>query len=151
MNFTLTTLAVSLAAHLAPALPGIQLLEDPAQQGVEPPCLFLQQRGGSISGCTGGRWLRTIRLDLTCLLEYSLPDQQRQYNRVAEVLDYEMETFPYTDEAGQTTLLRTYDRSTDIDDEGLHYKFELRVFVEKPVDTVKMQTQNIWQKEKVDP
>lgn len=34
MNFTLTALAESLAAYLAPVLPGVQMLEDPAQQGV---------------------------------------------------------------------------------------------------------------------
>ena len=34
----------------------------------------------------------------------------------------------------------------DIDDDGLHYKLELRVFVEKPVDAVKMQTQTVNQK-----
>lgn len=39
MNFTITTLARSLAEYLAPILPGAQMLEDPAQQGVEPPCM----------------------------------------------------------------------------------------------------------------
>ena len=57
-----------------------------------------------------------------------------------------MDTFPYSDGSGETKLLRAYDRTADIDDEGLHYKFELRVFVEKPVGTVKMQTQTLNQK-----
>lgn len=48
MNFTITTLARSLAEYLAPFLPGVQMLEDPAQQGVEPPCMFIQQRGSDI-------------------------------------------------------------------------------------------------------
>ena len=47
MNFTITTLARSLAEYLAPFLPGVQMLEDPAQQGVEPPCMFIQQRGSN--------------------------------------------------------------------------------------------------------
>lgn len=33
-----------------------------------------------------------------------------------------------------------------IDSDGLHYKFELRIFVEKPEDAVKMQTLSIDQK-----
>lgn len=36
-----------------------------------------------------------------------------------------MEVFPYTD-GTDTALLRAYDRKTDIDSDGLHYKFELR-------------------------
>ena len=74
MNFTVTTIARSLAAHLAPVLPGVQMLEDPAQQGVEPPCMFLQQRYSNIKPHPGGRWLRTIGVDLTYLLDYNLPD-----------------------------------------------------------------------------
>ena len=69
MNFTITTLARSLAEYLAPFLPGVQMLEDPAQQGVEPPCMFIQQRGSDIKPYPGGRWLRTVRLDLTYLLD----------------------------------------------------------------------------------
>lgn len=147
MNFTLTTLAESLAAYLAPVLPGVQMLEDPAQQGVQPPCMFIQQRGsGRISNLPGGRSQRTIPLDLTYLLDYNLPDLRQRYNAAAESLDFCMDTFPYSDGSGKTALLRAYDRSTDIDSDGLHYKFELRVFVEKPVETVKMQTQTVNQK-----
>ena len=147
MNFTLTTLARSLAAYLSPMLPGVQMLEDPAQQGVQPPCMFIQQRGsGRLEAHPCGQCLRTIPLDLTYLLDFNLPDLRRQYNAAAEALDLCMDTFPYSDDSGQTSLLRIYDRKTDIDEDGLHYKFELRVFVEKPVETVKMQTQTLNQK-----
>ena len=130
MNFTVTTIARSLAAHLAPVLPGVQMLEDPAQQGVEPPCMFLQQRYSNIKPHPGGRWLRTIGVDLTYLLDYNLPDLQQQYSSAAETLDLCMEVFPYTD-GTDTALLRAYDRKTDIDSDGLHYKFELRIFCGK--------------------
>lgn len=112
MNFTVTTIARSLAAHLAPVLPGVQMLEDPAQQGVEPPCMFLQQRYSNIKPHPGGRWLRTIGVDLTYLLDYNLPDLQQQYSSAAETLDLCMEVFPYTD-GTDTALLRAYDRKTD--------------------------------------
>ena len=92
-----------------------------------------------------GRWLRTIGVDLTYLLDYNLPDLQQQYSAAAETLDLCMEVFPYTD-GTDTALLRAYDRKTDIDSDGLHYKFELRIFVEKPEDAVKMQTLSIDQK-----
>lgn len=151
MIFTIQTVARSLADHLAPSLPGVQMLEDPAQQGVEPPCMFIQQRGGGppIQKLPGGRFLRTIPLDLVYLLDYNLPDLQQQYNAAAETLFEVLETFPYSDGVSPSTeLLRAYERKADIDADGLHYKFELRVFVEKPVDTVKMQTQTINQKVK---
>lgn len=146
MNFTITTLARSLAEYLAPFLPDVQMLEDPAQQGVETPCMFIQQRGSDIKPYPGGRWLRTVRLDLTYLLDYNLTDLRQQYNKAAEALDFCMETFPYSDGTEAEKLLHAYERSADIDDDGLHYKFELRVFVEKPVDAVKMQTQTVNQK-----
>lgn len=147
MNFNLTTLAESLAAYLAPVLPGVQMLEDPAQQGVQPPCMFIQQRGESrITALPGGYFQRTIPLDLTYLQEYNLSDLRQRYNAAAETLDFCMDTFPYSDGSGETKLLRAYDRTADIDDEVLHYKFELRVFVKKPVETVKMQTQTVNQK-----
>lgn len=44
MNFTISTVAKSLADYLAPYFPDVTFYEDPNQQGSKPPCLFLQQR-----------------------------------------------------------------------------------------------------------
>ena len=118
MNFTITTVARSLADYLAPVLPGVTFYEDPNQQDSAMPCAFLQQRYAYLELRTGGRWLRRIGLDLTYLEDYNLTDLV-------------LETFPYTDGA-DTTLLRTYDREWRIDADALHYKFELRVFVFLP-------------------
>ena len=44
-----------------------------------------------------------------------------------------METFPYSDETTEgTVLLRTYDREWNIDLDELHYRFELRERVKIP-------------------
>lgn len=131
MNFTITTVARSLADYLAPVLPEVTFYEDPNQQDSETPCAFLQQRYAYLELRTGGRWLRRIGLDLTYLEDYNLTDLQRRYQKAAEALDLVLETFPYTDGA-DTTLLRTYDREWRIDADALHYKFELRVFVFLP-------------------
>ena len=56
MNFTVTTIARSLAAHLAPVLPGVQMLEDPAQQGVEPPLHVPAAAVFQHQTAPGGRW-----------------------------------------------------------------------------------------------
>lgn len=141
MNLTVSTLARSLADYLAPVLPGVAMYEDPNQQGSQPPCMFLQTRYNRLKLEMGGYWLRTLGLDLTYLLDYNLPDLQRQYQAAAEALDLVMETFPYSDGSGEgRALLRTYDREWTVDLDAMHYKFELRERVTLPTpEAVKMQ------------
>lgn len=140
MNFTISTIAKSLADYLTPSFPGVTFYEDPNQQDSKPPMMFLQQRYAHIEPRrNNGYYLRRIGLDLTYLLDYNLPNMQQLYQQAAERLDLLMETFPYSD-GTDTTLLRTYDREWRIDLDVLHYKFELQVFVEIQETAVKMQT-----------
>ena len=144
MTLTVSTLARSLADYLAPVLPGVAMYEDPNQQGSQPPYMFLQTRYNRLKLEMGGYWLRTLGLDLTYLLDYNLPDLQRQYQAAAEALDLVMETFPYSDGSGEgQALLRTYDRSWKVDLDALHYKFELRERVNIPEAAVKMHTMDL--------
>lgn len=142
MNFTISTIAQSLASYLADTLPGVTMYEDPNQQGTECPCMFLQQRYSYITRETGTDWyLRRLGLDLTYLLDYNVPNQQRQYEAAAEALDLVMDTFPYTDGSEMPpVLIRTYDREWRIDLNELHYKFEIRERVYIPETAVKMRT-----------
>lgn len=140
MNFTISTIAKSLADYLAPSFPGVTFYEDPNQQDSKSPMMFLQQRYAHIEPRrNNGYYLRRIGLDLTYLVYYNLPDLQQQYQQAAEQLDLRMETFPYSD-GTDTALLRTYEREWRIDLDALHYKFELRVWVTIPEDSVKMET-----------
>lgn len=140
MNFTISTLAQSLAAYLAPVLPGVTFFENPNQQGSATPCMFLQQRYSYIKVKTSGRFLRRIGLDLTYLEDYNLPNMQQLYQQTAETLDLVMETFPYLDGSGDAAqLLRTYDREWRIDLDGMHYKFELQAWVDTPEDGTPME------------
>lgn len=139
MNFTVTTIAKSLADYLSPSFPGVTFYEDPNQQGSKPPMLFLQQRFSYPELETGGFWLRRIGLDLTYLVDYNLPNLQQLYQAAAESLDLVMETFPYSD-GTETTLLRTHNREWNIDLDALHYKFELQERVTLPKDFNPMQT-----------
>ena len=140
MNFTIQTIAKSLANYLASSFPGVTFYEDPNQQGSKAPMLFLQQRYAYVEPRrNSGYFLRRIGLDLTYLVDYNLPDLQQKYQQAAEQLDLLMETFPYSD-GTDTTLLRTYDREWRIDLDALHYKFELQVWVTIPEDSVKMET-----------
>lgn len=141
MNFTISTIAQSLAAYLAPTFPGVTFYENPNQQGTQTPCMFLQQRYSYTKLRQAGRWLRQIGLDLTYLVDYNLPNMQQLYQTAAEQLDLLMETFPYADGVTEgTTLLRTYDREWRIDLDALHYKFELQAWVELPEDFAPMET-----------
>ena len=117
MNFTISTIASSLASYLAPSFPGVTFYENPNQQGTETPCMFLQQRYSYIKVKTAGRFLRQIGLDMV------------------------METFPYTDGTTDgTALLRTYDREWRIDLDAMHYKFELQVWVDVPEKITPMES-----------
>ena len=141
MNFTVSTIAKSLADYLAPVLPGATFYEDPNQQGSKPPMLFLQVRYDRKRLETGGFWMRTTGMDLTYLADYNLPDLQQLYQSAGEALDLVMETFPYSDGTNSgTVLLRTYDREWTVDLDAMHYKFELRERVSIPQEYVKMQT-----------
>lgn len=138
MNFTISTIAQSLASYLAPTLPGVTFYQDPNQQGTQTPCAFIQQRYSRITPYPNGRFLREIGLDITYLEDYNLPDLQTRYVAASETLDMVMETFPYSD-GNETGLIRTYEREPTIDMDALHYKFEIKVFVEQPETAVKMQ------------
>ena len=139
MNFTVSTIAASLAAYLSPLFPGVTFYENPNQQGTNPPCMFLQQRYSYMKRRTSGQWLRTIGLDLTYLEDYNLPNMQQLYQAAPETLEIAMDAFPYSDGTSTTTVL-TYDRDSRIDLDAMHYKFELRVIVELPETETPMQT-----------
>lgn len=141
MNFTINTIAVSLSEYLAPFLPNVMFLQNPEQQGAKMPCMFLQQRYSDITLQMSGYYYRRIGLDLTYLENYNLPNLQELYQKVAEVLDLLMETFPYNDGTStETVSLRTYDREWKIDLDALHYKFEIRERVLIPKNEAKMKT-----------
>lgn len=141
MNFTISTIAQSLADYLATSFPGVTFYENPNQQGTQTPCMFLQQRYSYIKVKTSNRFLRQIGLDLTYLVDYNLPNMQQIYQQAAESLDQVMETFPYTDgTTEETALLRTYNREWRIDLDAMHYKFELQVWVDVPITEVPMET-----------
>ena len=74
MNFTISTIAKSLADYLTPSFPGVTFYEDPNQQDSKPPMMFLQQRYAHIEPRrNNGYYLRRIGLDLTYLWTTTCP------------------------------------------------------------------------------
>lgn len=141
MTVTMQALTRSLADYLAPALPGVTFYDNPNQQGSRMPALFLQRTKAKITGKTGGRFLRELGLDLVCLIDYNQVDMDSRYTRVADVLDEQLDTFPYRPgEQGGFALLRTYGRNWYIQDGTLHYKFDLKLWVSRAEDAVLMRS-----------
>ena len=144
MNFTVMTLAKSLADYLAPYFPGVAFYEDPNQQGTRCPCLFLQVRYNYLTRETSGYQLRRLGLDLTYLADYNLPNLQSLYQQAGEQLDLVMDSFPYSDGEG-TSQVFTHEREWRVDLDALHYQFELLERVTLPEDFNPIQTMDYHQ------
>lgn len=144
MNFTIMTLAKSLADYLAPYFPGVAFYEDPNQQGTKCPCLFLQVRYNYLTRETGGYWLRRLGLDLTYLADYNLPNLQSLYQQAGEQLDLVMDSFPYSD-GEESSRVFTHEREWRVDLDALHYQFELLERVTLPEDFNPIQTMDYHQ------
>lgn len=141
MTFTMQALSRSLADYLAPALPGVSFYDNQHQQGTRTPAMFVQRTKAKIAAKLDGRFLRQLGLDLVCLVDYNQVDMDDQYTRMADTMDEMLETFPYQDtEAGESALLRTYERNWYIQDHALHYKFDLKLWVSRGEDDVLMQS-----------
>ena len=139
MTFSVSNIASSLAKYLTDLMPGVTFYEDPRQQKTKCPCEFLQLISSEILLRRQKYLLRTLRFDLTHLEDYNLPDLQKRYEAVQEILDLNMELFPISD-GEDSALMRTYNRIAQIDLDALHYKFELRVWLSPHEDGVLMKT-----------
>ena len=101
--------------------------------------MYLQVRSSKITLSVNDRYLRTVALDLVYLEDFNQTNLQQKYTKAGEILDYNLETFEYTD-GKDKALLRAYERNCKIDLDACHYYFELRLWV-KPVKTgTPMQT-----------
>lgn len=141
MIFTMQALSRSLADYLAPELLGVTFYDNQHQQGTRTPAVFVQRTKAKIAKKLDGRFLRRLGLDLICLVDYNQVDMDDQYTRMADVMDGMLDTFPYRNTVtGESALLRTYERNWYIQDETLHYKFDLKIWVSRAEDDVLMQS-----------
>ena len=138
MVFSLGFLALSLANHLSTSFPQAGFYADPNQQGTKTPCFFVQQRFASIEDKIGGRFLRKIGVDLVYLLDYNLPNLQRQYQDAADTLDEVLDLFRYSD-GSETTWMRTEKRNWTIAIDELHYKFDVHAWCNLAENVPKME------------
>lgn len=125
--FSLELLTRSLANHLSPFFPQASFYADPNQQGTKTPCFFVQQRFASIESKIGSRFLRKIGVDLVYLLDYNLPDLQRQYQNTADTLDEVLDFLLYSDGV-ENAWLHCEKRNWTIAIDELHYKFDIHAW-----------------------
>ena len=140
MTFTMPALSRSLADYLAPSLPDVSFYADPNQQGTASRALFLRQTNARIAKQVGGRFLRRLGLDLVYLEQLNSVDAETRLQAAADVLDQRMETFPYSSGEEKAVLLRTYERSWEISDSTLHYKFDLQLWLTYEEDAALMMS-----------
>ena len=88
----------------------------------------------------GGRFLRRLGLDLVYLEQLNSVDAETRLQAAADVLDQRMETFPYSSGEEKAVLLRTYERSWEISDSTLHYKFDLQLWLTYEEDAALMMS-----------
>lgn len=82
---------------------------------------------------------RGSSFDIVYVQQRNIPDQNADIMAVQETLDEGFDMLTYTD--GETSCpLHVYERSSNIEDQELHYKFTLRQRVSLPWDVIYMQT-----------
>lgn len=129
MEFDLNRLTAQIAQYLAPRLEGFHFYEDPAQQGVKTPCLFIQGEEGEPDLCPGGGQCRQVTVKLTYRDRVNPTDWMERARQVAEILDDALSVVEYRDGEGEPALLRSTSRRWETADQQLVYRltFHLRL------------------------
>lgn len=138
MRFTLENVVNSLAGVLAAEYP-YPVYESPNQQGTKFPCFFIFFMPSKLEGHLDERFMRDLGIDIVFVQQRNLVNRNVEIHKIAQYLDESLETFSYTDDSGETTRIRTYEREWQIEDGELHYKFHIRQRVSIPRNDVTMQ------------
>src|SRR5699024_2479701 len=99
------------------------------QQGTEVPCFFVMLMTPQITPEAGVFYLRDIGFDLVYLQERNTINSNLSLVSVLEWLDTNMTQIPYGE-----SVIWTYERAADMQDQDLHYKFHIkrRVYIQDP-------------------
>lgn len=124
-----------MAQMLGELFPGVPVYANPNRQGTRFPAFFVTWMPSETAAQIGGRWLRTIGVDLTYLEELDREDQYDRFLAAAETLEEHMETIPMGG-----GVLRTFGRKWFIRSDDLHYQFKLKVRVSLPSAVPRIQS-----------
>ncbi len=135
MEFDLNRLTDQIARHLAPRLEGFHFYENPTQQGVKMPCLFIQGEEGEPDLWPGDGQLRQVTVRLTYRDKVHTTEWMERARQVAEILDDALSTVEYRDREGASALLRVGARRWEAADQELVYRLSLHLRLRRREDS----------------
>lgn len=128
-EFTIEKIMQAIAAHVKTGYPDLKVYAGENQQGTEVPCFFVMLMTPQITPETGAFYLRDIGFDLVYLQERNTINSNLSLASVLEWLDTNMAQIPYGE-----SMIWTYERTAEVQDQDLHYKFHVkgRVYIQDP-------------------
>lgn len=136
-NYNIMNLLEGLAEVLSQQ--GYDIYISNRQQGVTTPCFFITMMSDDFAVEMGRMSMDTLRLDIVFLQDPNIVNAMDGVYSVLQFLNENLETIPYT-ENEQTTLVRTYERSSQIQDLDLHYHITLKNRIYLAENNTKMKT-----------
>lgn len=130
MTFTIEKIMQSISSALTAKYTDYPVYTSQMQQGISVPCFFISLMPSGIDTEINNRWMRDMGIDIVFIQERNIVNRSEEIFEVQDFLDDALDLIPYSDGEG-TALLHPSDRSADIEDGELHYKFHLRVRVSK--------------------
>lgn len=128
-EFTIEKIMQAIATHVKTGYPDLKVYAGENQQGTEVPCFFVMLMTPQITPEAGVFYLRDIGFDLVYLQERNTINSNLSLASVLEWLDANMAQIPYGE-----SVIWTYERTADTQDQDLHYKFHIkgRVYISNP-------------------
>lgn len=145
-SFTIEDIMRAVATHIKTGYPDLRVYAGENQQGTEIPCFFISLMTPQITPETGAFYMRDIGLDVVYLQERNVTNSNLTLVSVLEWLDTNMSQIPFGD-----SVIWTYERTAEIQDQDLHYKFHVkgRVYLTDPQPPIKeMEELNVGVKDK---
>lgn len=138
MRFTLEALINSVAGVIKAGYPTMNVYGSATQQGAEYPCFFVQEIPSNLYPEMNDRSRREIALDIIYVQERDIPNAREDMRGVIDYLDYNLDTFTYTD-GTESCMLRAFSHAWSYEDQELHYKVTVKALVGRERTEVKMQ------------
>lgn len=144
MTYTYENLINSIADQLARLFPDgnggcIYPIRQSPTLDTDYPCFFIFPMLMTLEDEIDSVQRRGSSFDIVFVQQRNIPDQNAGILVIQETLDEGFDMLTYTD--GETSCpLHVYERSSNIEDQELHYKFTLRQRISLPRDVIYMQT-----------
>lgn len=126
MTYSLENIADSIAGVLKARYPDYPVYTSASQQGTEFPCFFVFFMPSSIRGEIGRKYFQDLGVDVIFVQQRNVVNGNDAILEIAQFLDENMGSIPYTDGSGALIPLHTMERQWQMEDQELHYQFHIR-------------------------